>query len=100
MEYVRACALAEIEEGRPRSVEIGGARIALVRLGGTVHALSARCSHAGGPLDLGWVEENELVCPLHRWRFRPSDGRCTTVRGEWVVSYACEVRGEEVWVAV
>ena len=22
-----------------------------------------------------------MVCPLHRWRFRLSDGRCTTVRG-------------------
>jgi nitrite reductase/ring-hydroxylating ferredoxin subunit len=100
MEYLRACPVALLEDGRPFAVELNGVRVALVRTGGLVQALSARCPHAGGPLDLGWIEENELVCPLHRWRFRPSDGRCTTVRGEWVSTFPCEVRGPDVWVAV
>jgi nitrite reductase/ring-hydroxylating ferredoxin subunit len=98
--FVRACALAQLEEGRPLGVEIQGLRIALVRQGETVHALASRCPHSGGPLDLGWIEDHELVCPLHHWRFRPRDGRCTTVRGEWVSTFPCELRGDDVWVAV
>ena len=34
--------------------------------GGEVVALSGRCPHANGPLGLGWIEEGEVVCPLHR----------------------------------
>jgi nitrite reductase (NADH) small subunit len=41
-----------------------------------------------------------VVCPLHRWQFRLADGRCTTIRGEWVHKFPCEVRGDEVWVEV
>ena len=63
--------LAELEENRPRRVELRdeNARqdigIVLVRRGGRVHAMGARCSHLGGPLDQGWVLGNALVCPWH-----------------------------------
>ena len=75
-------------------------RVAVFRHGGEVVVLSGRCPHANGPLGLGWIEEGEVVCPLHRWRFRLADGRCTTVRGNSVHRFRCEVRGEEVWVQV
>jgi nitrite reductase/ring-hydroxylating ferredoxin subunit/uncharacterized membrane protein/hemerythrin superfamily protein len=67
--------LAELEENRPRRVELRdeNARqdigIVLVRRGGHVHALGARCSHLGGPLDQGWVLGNALVCPWHGSRY-------------------------------
>jgi nitrite reductase/ring-hydroxylating ferredoxin subunit len=46
------------------------------------------------------VEDGEVVCPLHHWRFRLADGRCTTIPGERVHRFRCEVRGDEVWVEV
>jgi nitrite reductase/ring-hydroxylating ferredoxin subunit len=51
-------------------------------------------------LGLGWVEEGEAVCPLHRWRFKLSSGRCTTVPGDSVHRFRCEVRGDGVYVEV
>ncbi len=98
--FVEVCRLDEIPEGKPLGREIDRIRLALTREGQTVSALSARCPHAAGPLDRGWVEDGELVCPLHRWRFRLADGRCTTVRGNTIPRYDCEVRGESVWVAL
>ena len=70
------------------------------RDGEAVVALSDRCPHAGGSLGQGWVEEGEVVCPLHRWRFRLGDGRCTTMRGEGVHRFRAEVRDDMVWVRV
>ncbi|MGA8636153.1 MAG: Rieske (2Fe-2S) protein, partial [Candidatus Dormiibacterota bacterium] len=32
------------------------------------------CTHAGGPLNEGTVEDGEVVCPWHGSRFRLSDG--------------------------
>jgi nitrite reductase/ring-hydroxylating ferredoxin subunit len=37
---------------------------------------------------------------LHRWRFRVKDGRCTTMVGQSIHRFRCEVRGDEVWVEV
>jgi nitrite reductase/ring-hydroxylating ferredoxin subunit len=99
-EWVAVCRLDEIKEGRGVSREAAGLRVAVFRTGDQVVALSGRCPHANGPLGLGWIEEGEVVCPLHQWRFRLADGRCTTVRGNSVHRFRCEVRSEEVWVEV
>lgn len=96
--FVAVCRVDEVAEGRGRPVEVDGLRIAVFRHEGRFHALNGRCPHANGSLGLGWIEEGEAVCPLHRWRFRLADGRCTTVRGESVHAFRCEVRDGEVWV--
>ncbi len=72
---------AALQQDRPRRVEVWdevhrqGIGIVLVRRGERVHALGARCSHAGGPLDQGWVLEGTLVCPWHGSRFDLETGR-------------------------
>jgi nitrite reductase/ring-hydroxylating ferredoxin subunit len=48
----------------------------------------------------GWIEDGEAVCPLHRWHFRLATGRCTTVRGQSLHRFRCEVRDGAVWVEV
>lgn len=52
--------------------------IVLVRQGGRVHAMGARCAHAGGPLDQGWVVDGAIVCPWHGSRFDLATGRPVT----------------------
>jgi nitrite reductase/ring-hydroxylating ferredoxin subunit len=99
-EFRRACRVEEIVDGRALAVELDGLRVAIYREGDRVFALMGRCPHANGPMGLGWIEEGEAVCPLHRWRFKLSTGRCTTVRGESLHRFSAEVRDGEVWVAV
>lgn len=98
--FVAVCLFEEVPEGRAHGVEVEGDRLAIYRDGMAVHALSARCPHAAGPMDRGWLEDGEAVCPLHRWRFRLRDGRCTTIRGESIRVVPCEVRDGWVWVRV
>ena len=98
-------ALNELEEDRPRRVavwdpaaraEVG---IALVRHRGRVHAMGSRCSHMGGPLDEGWVQDGGLVCPWHGSRYclrsgRVLDGPSTAPQPRFDV----QVRGGQVEV--
>jgi NAD(P)H-dependent nitrite reductase small subunit len=99
-EWLAVCRVEEILEGRGRSLEVSGVRVAVFRQGGELVALAGRCPHSGGPLGHGWIEEGEVVCPLHQWRFRLADGRCTTISGESVHKFRCEARGDLVWVEV
>jgi nitrite reductase/ring-hydroxylating ferredoxin subunit len=43
------------------------------------HAIGDRCSHRGGPLHEGTIEDGCVTCPWHGSRFRTDDG--TVVRG-------------------
>lgn len=67
--------LDALEEDRPRRVEIwdeharAAIGVVLVRHRGRVRAMGSRCSHMGGPLDEGWVQDGGLVCPWHGSRF-------------------------------
>ena len=99
-EWVAVCRLDEVREGAGRSLDALGLRLAIFRSGSEVFALSGRCPHSGGSLGHGWLEDAQVVCPLHHWHFKLSDGRCTTVRGEGVHRFRCEIRGDEVWVEV
>ncbi len=83
-EFQAVLPLAELQEDRPRRVDVRDetARkevgIVLVRHGGRVHAMGARCSHAGGPLEGGWVLDGALVCPWHGSRYDLETGQPTT----------------------
>lgn len=98
--FHRLCRFDEVPEGRAKPFEVDGLPVALLKRDGEVFALYGRCPHANGSLGLGWLEEGEAVCPLHRWRFKLETGRCTTVRGESVHRFRCEIRGDDVYVEV
>lgn len=73
-DWTDAAADAEVVDGRPLRVQVKGQQVVLVREGGQVHAMGATCSHYGGPLDEGDVDDGCLVCPWHGSRFRLDDG--------------------------
>lgn len=50
-------------------------RWCLVRQDGLIHALSATCVHAGGPLAKGTLIDGSLRCPWHGSVFRLTDGK-------------------------
>jgi nitrite reductase/ring-hydroxylating ferredoxin subunit/DMSO/TMAO reductase YedYZ heme-binding membrane subunit len=52
-----------------------GERVALVRKGDMLYALSGVCAHQGGPLYEGRVKDGCLTCPWHGWQYQLEDGR-------------------------
>jgi phenylpropionate dioxygenase-like ring-hydroxylating dioxygenase large terminal subunit len=47
---------------------------------GQVGVFQDRCPHRNAPLSKGWVQQGQLVCPYHGWRF-DSQGTCVAVPG-------------------
>ncbi|MEV4775199.1 Rieske (2Fe-2S) protein [Microbacterium sp. LWH12-1.2] len=71
---------ADITEGALARVTADGVPVLLARRGEELRAISAVCSHAGGPLDEGTLDQDGCVtCPWHGSRFRTQDG--SVVRG-------------------
>ena len=69
----------ELGEGDTACVEAGGMPVLLARQNGTVYALANRCTHRGGPLHEGELEDGCVVCPWHDSAFALEDG--SVVRG-------------------
>jgi nitrite reductase/ring-hydroxylating ferredoxin subunit/uncharacterized membrane protein len=67
-EWKAVMSYAELGEGKPSRVEVEGASVLLYRSNGRVLAIGARCSHAGGPLDEGEIDDDACTvqCPWHR----------------------------------
>jgi nitrite reductase/ring-hydroxylating ferredoxin subunit/uncharacterized membrane protein len=65
---------ADLAEGVSRRVDAGGVPVMLHRVGDRIHAVTAVCSHMGGPLDEGEVADGCVTCPWHGSVFRLADG--------------------------
>jgi nitrite reductase/ring-hydroxylating ferredoxin subunit len=63
-----------LEDGQTRCVEADGTQVMLARSGGILYALSNRCSHRGGPLHEGKLENGTVTCPWHDSVFALRDG--------------------------
>ena len=69
----------EVPPGEGRAFVAGGVQVAVFRLrDGSLHATQAACPHAGGPLADGQTDVDVLVCPLHLYAYRWSDGASTS----------------------
>ncbi len=79
-EWTRVAREADLEKDAPVAVQAAGYGVLLYSHAGTIQAIAARCTHAGGPLPEGEVDEDLCVtCPWHGSRFRLADG--SVVRG-------------------
>ena len=53
---------------------------------GELVALADVCPHRSAPLSMGFVENNELVCQYHGWRFGES-GSCVGKYASHVIMF-------------
>jgi nitrite reductase/ring-hydroxylating ferredoxin subunit/uncharacterized membrane protein len=74
-EWTDVFADAELPERSPRRAEADGVPVLLFRQDGKVSAISATCSHLGGPLDEGKIDGDTVTCPWHGSVFCLSDGK-------------------------
>jgi nitrite reductase (NADH) small subunit len=69
----------DVPLGEGRAFVAGGVQVAVFRLrDGSLHATQAACPHSGGPLADGQTDVNVLVCPLHLYAYRWTDGASTS----------------------
>ncbi|MDQ2908294.1 MAG: Rieske 2Fe-2S domain-containing protein [Candidatus Eremiobacteraeota bacterium] len=66
---------AELPPDSHRRIDFSGIPILISRdAGGVLHAVSAVCTHRGGPLEEGEFADGYVRCPWHGGRFKLADG--------------------------
>src|SRR2546426_1943535 len=68
----------ELQEGAGKALTVNGTEVAVFRCSNRLYALENRCPHTAGPLADGTVDGDEVICPLHGYRFNIRTGACST----------------------
>jgi 3-phenylpropionate/trans-cinnamate dioxygenase ferredoxin subunit len=79
--WQRVGSTSDITDDQPLSAQVGERYIGVYRLGDDYYALEDICPHAEALLSQGFVEGEEIECPLHGARFHIPSGRCTQEPG-------------------
>jgi nitrite reductase (NADH) small subunit len=71
------CTVEQIPTGLGRAFQVGERHIAVFRSRtGKLFAVNNACPHKGGPLADGMIVGDQIVCPLHAFRFDGRTGVC------------------------
>jgi nitrite reductase/ring-hydroxylating ferredoxin subunit len=88
--------LDQIPIGEGRAFPVAGQQVAVFRLrDGRVSALSAVCSHRGGPIADGQIDSEVVLCPLHLHAFELDTG-CSRTGADPIRSYPVSVRNGQL----
>ncbi len=99
--YVKVAKTAEIPPGKVNVYEVDGKQIAVCNVDGSFYAIDDVCTHDGGSLDQGQLDDDEIECPRHGARFDVKTGRALTLPAVMPVqSYPVQVEGDEIKVSV
>ena len=92
---------SSLEENKLTEVTVSVKRIGLLKRNGKVYAFTALCPHAGATLCTGWIDGlGRIVCPDHKYRFDPANGRNTTGEGYKLFTYPVDVRDDAIFVGI
>lgn len=90
--------VSAIPEGGVRALEVGGERLLLARLGGSVTCFENACAHMGLALDDGRVEQGRLECPHHGFKYDLSSGECLTAPSVQLRPRSVRIVGDRIEV--
>ena len=70
-DWIDVADLSELAPGTRRVVDVDGAQVLVVNIGGQLLAVEDVCTHDGTPIDEGEIDvaKCEITCPRHGARF-------------------------------
>ena len=99
--YVKVANAADLQPGQAMLVTVADRRVALFNVSGTCYAIDDTCTHRGGPLSDGTLDNDVVTCPWHGARFCVRDGHVQGPPASGnVASYAVRVTDDSIEIEV
>lgn len=97
--WTKVAAEDSITEDEPASIKVGEQQIGVFRVDDELHAIEDICPHAYALLSQGFIEGEEVECPLHEALFHIPTGKCLREPGgRDLKTYEVKVEGGDVYV--
>jgi naphthalene 1,2-dioxygenase system ferredoxin subunit len=98
--WTRVAAENEVEEEGTRLVRLGEEAVCLYRFGGRVYATHDRCTHGLASLADGFIDGENIECPLHQGLFHIPTGKAVGLPCKIDLKvYAVKVEAGEIFIA-
>lgn len=82
-------------------IEVNGKTICVIKHNDQLFACTQKCPHAGGILADGYIDPmGNLVCPIHRYRFDPKNGKNSSGEGYFLKTFLIEERDNGIFVCI
>ena len=99
-EFVRVAGVGDVPTGEMMTVEVDGAEIVIANLDGDFVAFQNECTHRGGPLGEGLLENGVVECPFHAGQFDVRTGAVVSPPpSEPIKTYPVRVDGDDIKIA-
>ena len=100
-EFLPVAKTTEISDPGKMLVEVEDRLVVLFHVGGKFYAIDDVCTHDGGPLGEGELDDHTIACPRHGAKFDIRDGRALSMPAvRPTKAYEVRVEGDTVLVKV
>lgn len=99
--WVEVAKLDDVPEDGTFVVSVAGEPVCLYNLGGRIYATHEICTHAQASLAEGFIEGENIECPLHQALFHIPTGKVVSAPATVALRvYPVKVEGDAVYVAL
>ena len=100
-DFLKVARTSEIPQGGKKLVEVDFLPVAIFNIGGEYYAIEDVCTHDGGPLAEGELENEEIICPRHGARFNVKTGQALCMPAfESVECYEVKIENDEIYISI
>lgn len=99
VEFVTVGKASEVPDGEGMAFEVNERSIAVFKIDDQFYAIEDQCPHMGAALSTGFVENCEVACPWHAWRFDVRDGAWCDNRRVKIDAFETRVVGDDLQIA-
>ncbi|HEX3871432.1 MAG TPA: non-heme iron oxygenase ferredoxin subunit [Pirellulales bacterium] len=78
-DFVRVAKISDIPDPGRTVVEVDERLVVVLHVGGEFFAIDDVCTHDGGPLGEGKLEDHTIACPRHGAKFDIRTGKALTM---------------------
>jgi 3-phenylpropionate/trans-cinnamate dioxygenase ferredoxin subunit len=98
-DFVRVAKVSDLADPGKALIEVDDRLVALFKVGGQFFALDDVCTHDGGPLAEGTLDDHTIACPRHGAKFDIRSGKALTMPATQPTAvHEVKVVGDEVFV--